>query len=178
MREIIYKVNNLAKFNLSIAVLLIVSIGICLSAGYIGSIYTTPEIPTWYAGLHKPDLSPPSWVFAPVWTALYILMGLSLFLIVRSSGKKSDIAVCLLLFGLQLVLNVLWPFVFFGLHSIFFGLLCIIALLGMLLCTIIQTFRISLSASLLLVPYLFWLCFATYLNYCLFILNPVGVSIF
>lgn len=170
--------SNLAKISLPTAVLLIVSIGICLSAGYIGSTYTTSEIPTWYAGLHKPDLSPPSWVFAPVWTALYILMGFSLFLIVRSTGKKSDIAIGLLLFGLQLVLNVLWSFVFFGLHSIFFGLLCIIALLGILLCTIIQTFRVSLTASLLLVPYLFWVCFATYLNYCLFVLNPSAFNIF
>lgn len=169
---------NLAGFNLSTAVLLVVSIGICLSAGYVGSMYTATEIPTWYAGLQKPDLSPPSWVFAPVWTALYILMGFSLFLILRSSGKRSDIAISLLLFGVQLALNVLWSFLFFGTHSIFFGLLCIIALLGILLCTIIQTFRVSLSASLLLVPYLIWLCFAMYLNYCLFVLNPATVRIF
>ena len=67
----------------------IIAIGICLLAGYIGSYYTTPSIATWYAGLHKPDLTPPSWVFAPVWTFLYILMGISLYLTIRSGLKNS-----------------------------------------------------------------------------------------
>ena len=67
----------------------VIAVGICLLAGYVGSYYTTPSIPTWYDGLQKPDITPPSWVFAPVWTALYILMGISLYLIVQS-GLKND----------------------------------------------------------------------------------------
>jgi tryptophan-rich sensory protein len=84
---------------------LIFAIGICLLAGYIGSYYTTPEIPTWYAGLQKPDLNPPSWVFAPVWTVLYILMGFSLYLIVQSNLKSQEVQFGLILFIFQLMVN-------------------------------------------------------------------------
>nr|WP_320161769.1 TspO/MBR family protein [uncultured Methanoregula sp.] len=161
------------KSTLFLALLLIISIGICLFAGFIGSLVTIPEIPTWYAGLHKPALTPPAWVFAPVWTTLYILMGIALFLILRSDGKKQDVDIALLLFASQLVLNVMWSFIFFGLHLVFFGLVCLILLFLILLCTTIWTFRISRNASLLLIPYLLWLCIAAYLNTAVFLLNPV-----
>ncbi|MFA4875943.1 MAG: TspO/MBR family protein [Methanoregula sp.] len=161
------------KSTVSTLILLVVSIGICLLAGLLGSFFTAPGIPVWYAGLIKPALTPPAWVFAPVWTTLYILMGISLFLVLQSDGKKQDVRVCLFLFGLQLVLNVLWSFFFFGLHSALLGLICLIALFILVLGTAIQFFRISRNASLLLIPYLIWLCIAGYLNTAIFILNPV-----
>jgi len=163
----------LDKSTLSPVLLLILSIGICLLAGVIGSVFTASGIPVWYAGLVKPAFTPPAWVFAPVWTTLYILMGISLFLILRSGGKKEAVNLCLVLFATQLVLNVLWSVIFFGLHAIFFALVCLILLFIVLLCMTILTSRVSRQASLLLIPYLVWLCIAGYLNASLFILNPV-----
>lgn len=150
---------------------LVLAIGICLLAGYIGSMYTTPSIPTWYAGLQKPFLTPPSWVFAPVWTALYILMGISLYLIWQSGITNHEVFMGLVLFVLQLGLNVGWSYLFFGWHSTFFALMCMIALWAMLLCTIIQVSRFSVIGGLLLLPYLIWTSFAAYLNYAIWMLN-------
>jgi len=157
---------------------LIIAIGICLLAGYIGSYYTTPEIPTWYAGLQKPDINPPSWVFAPVWTVLYIMMGFSLYLILQSDLKKQEVQFGLILFIFQLMVNIGWSFFFFGLHSTFFGFLAIVLLWAVLLCTIIQVWRFSIPAAVLLMPYFVWVSFAGYLNYEILILNPsiFGIS--
>jgi tryptophan-rich sensory protein len=157
----------------------VIAIGICLLAGYIGSYYTTPEIPTWYASLQKPDLTPPSWVFGPVWTALYILMGISLYLIIQSGLKNPEVQLGMILFIFQLIVNIGWSFFFFGLHSSFFGFMALVLLWAILLCTIIQLFRFSIPAAMLLVPYLCWITFAGYLNYMILILNPAsfGISI-
>ena len=151
---------------------LVLAIGICLLAGYVGSTYTTPSIPTWYAGLHKPDLTPPSWVFAPVWIVLYIFMGISLYLILQAGITKGEVFVGLVLFALQLGLNIGWSYLFFGWHAIFFGFMCILALLAILLCTIIQVSRFSIISAAFLIPYLVWISFATYLNYAIMVLNP------
>jgi len=151
---------------------LVLAIGICLLAGYVGSMYTTPSLPTWYAGLQKPDLNPPSWVFAPVWTALYILMGISLCLILQSGITRGEVLAGLVLFVLQLGLNIGWSYLFFGWHAIFFALMCIIALWAVLLCTIIQVSRFSIFGAALLIPYLIWTSFAAYLNYAIMVLNP------
>jgi len=156
---------------------LVIAVGICLLAGYIGSYYTTPEIPTWYASLQKPDLTPPSWVFGPVWTVLYILMGFSLYLIIQSGLKNPEVKVALVLFMSQLVLNVVWSFLFFGRHSTFYGFLAIVLLWALLLCTIIQVFRFAFGAALLLMPVLVWTTFAAVLNYLIMMLNPASFGI-
>ena len=106
----------------------VIAVGICLLAGYIGSYYTTPAIPTWYPGLQKPDINPPSWVFAPVWTFLFILMGISLYLILQSDLKNQEVQFGLILFIFHLMVNIGWSFFFFGLHSTFFGFLAIVLL--------------------------------------------------
>jgi translocator protein len=151
---------------------LVFAIGICLLAGYIGSMYSTPSIPTWYAGLQKPDLTPPSWLFASVWTALFLLMGISLYLILQAGISKGEVFVGLLLFILQLGLNIGWSFLFFSMHTPFFAFMCLIALLAFLLCTIIQVSRFSIIGAALLIPYLLWISFAAYLNYAIMVLNP------
>jgi tryptophan-rich sensory protein len=156
---------------------LIIALGICLLAGYIGSYYTTPEIPTWYASLQKPDLSPPSWVFGPVWTTLYILMGLSLYLIIQNGLKDPEVKVAVSLFIFQLIVNIGWSFFFFGRHSTFYGFLAIILLWALLLCTIVQFFRISFVAALLLIPALVWITFAAFLNYEIMMMNPASFGI-
>lgn len=157
--------------------LLAFALGICLLAGYAGSYYTTPSIPTWYAGLEKPDLNPPSWVFAPVWTALYVMMGLSLYLMLSRGLNNRDVQFGIALFLFQLLLNVSWSFAFFSVHSLFLALMVIIALWAILICTVIQAFRVTAGAGALLIPYLIWVTFALYLNYAIMQLNPAWVGL-
>jgi translocator protein len=156
--------------------ILCIALGICLLAGYIGSYFTVPSIPTWYAGLVKPDLTPPSWVFAPVWTALYVMMGLSLYLMLLQGLNNRDVLFGVVLFAFQLLLNVSWSFAFFSMHSLFLALMVIIALWAILLCTVIQAFRVTAGAGAFLLPYFIWVSFAMYLNYALMQLNPASLG--
>jgi len=151
---------------------LIVAAAICQMAAILGSVFTTPAIPTWYAGLRKPDLAPPNWVFAPVWTMLYLLMGISLFLIWNVGLERREVRRSVVIFGVQLALNILWSYLFFGLQSTLLGLIRIVALWMMIVLTVTSFLKVSKKAALLLVPYLLWVSFASYLNYSLWILNP------
>ena len=148
---------------------LIISIFICLFAGFIGSNFTSPAIPTWYATLQKPTFAPPNWVFFPVWTALFILMGISLFLIWQKEDKKVKTAIYI--FAGQLVLNVLWSVAFFGLRSPIAGLMEIIILWIAILATIMSFVKISRTAAYLLIPYILWVSFAAFLNFSIWGLN-------
>lgn len=148
---------------------LIFSIGICLGAGIVGSIFTVSSIPTWYIALQKPAFSPPNWVFGPVWTILYIMMGVSLYLVWTSKSKLKQNA--LNLFFVQLGLNTLWSIVFFGLHSPFLALLTIVALWVMIFLTMRAFLKINKVSGYLLVPYLAWVSFATVLNLAILLLN-------
>lgn len=143
---------------------------LCLLAGIIGSIFTTSNIPTWYESLNKPSFNPPNWLFAPVWTTLYILMGISAFLIYKK-GLKKDIKFALGIFGLQLIFNTLWSILFFGLNSPLLGLICIIILWCLIVFTIKLFYKISKTAAYLLIPYIIWVSFATILNYFIWVLN-------
>jgi benzodiazapine receptor len=100
---------------------LVVSIVACQAAGAIGSIFTTPAIPTWYAALEKPFFTPPNWLFAPAWITLYLLMAIAAFLVWRQGLGQKGVNSALLVFLVQLVLNALWSVVFFGLHSPLWG---------------------------------------------------------
>jgi len=150
---------------------LVVSLVACLAAGAIGSIFTRSAIPTWYAELEKPLFTPPSWLFGPVWTLLYIMMGVAAFLVWRRGLKNRNIRVALIVFLLQLVLNALWSVVFFGLESPFFGLVVILILWIAILATVVFFFRISKVASVLMWPYLLWVSFAAVLNASIWLLN-------
>lgn len=142
---------------------------VCLSVGYIGSFFTSESVDFWYQSIQKPEITPPDWVFAPVWTVLYILMGTSIYLIVKDGIKNKVIPISI--FSLQLLLNSIWTPIFFGLHSIKGALIVIICLCFAILATIISFFKVSKTAALLLIPYFLWVCFAAVLNYSLFILN-------
>ena len=142
-----------------------------LLIGFIGSLATIPNIPTWFALLNKPWFSPPNWLFGPVWTLLYILMGISLWLVIRNGISTPDIRTGVLLFTGQLVLNLLWSFAFFGLHSPALGLGVILILFVMILGTMITFRKISRLAYILLIPYLCWVGFATVLNAAIYLLN-------
>jgi benzodiazapine receptor len=151
---------------------LIVSILLCECAGFLGSIATTPQIPRWYAGLVKPSFTPPAWLFAPVWTTLYFLMGVSLFLVWRIGLGHGRVKAALSVFAAQLILNVLWSFAFFGWRSPLAGLVVIAALWVMIVLTIMSFSRLSMAAAVLLVPYILWVSFAAVLNAAIYRLNP------
>lgn len=149
----------------------IVCIFLCLSAGGIGSAFTASAIPEWYSMLVKPSFSPPNWVFAPAWTLLYILMGLAAALIWQKGLQNPKVRTALVIFLIQLILNMIWSVLFFGLRSPLYGLVDILFLWAMILVTIAQFSRVSIPAALLLIPYIFWVTFATGLNFGIFLLN-------
>jgi len=150
---------------------LVVSIIACLAAGAVGSIFTRQAIPTWYATLEKPAFNPPDWLFAPVWTLLYLMMGVAAFLVWRKGLENRQVRIALIVFLIQLVLNALWSVVFFGLESPLYGLIVIAALWVAILFTVLKFYRISLAASVLLWPYLLWVTFAAVLNVSIWLLN-------
>ncbi len=150
---------------------LIASLIVCQFAGFIGSLFTTPSIPTWYAHINKPPFTPPNWLFGPVWLLLYLLMGIALFLAWHKGQKIPHARKALIFFGAQLVLNVLWSVVFFGFRSPLGGLIVICLLWIAIFMTIRNFYKISLTAARLLVPYILWVSFAAILNFSIFMLN-------
>lgn len=150
---------------------LILSVVACLSAGWIGSFFTAPSIIGWYSLINKPFFNPPNWVFAPVWTTLFILMGISLFLVWDKGLKKKKVKLGVSVFGLQLFFNVLWSIIFFGLHQILWAFAEIIILWSLILVTMIKFYKIEKKAAYLLVPYILWVSFATVLNFSIWLVN-------
>jgi benzodiazapine receptor len=149
---------------------LIISIGVPLLVGGVGGLVTTPAISTWYTTLNKPWFTPPSWVFGPVWTTLYILMGLALFLVWRSPrSRTSDIGIALL--AAQLAVNLFWSFAFFGLENTLYGVFTIVPLWILIAATIYQFYKVSKGAAYLMVPYILWVSIATALNTAVYLLN-------
>lgn len=164
------KINNIFK--------LIIAIVISEAAGVVGSLFTTPAIPTWYANLARPELAPPNWIFAPVWTTLFALMGIALFLVWQQHSHILENVrmlrvwkIGIALFFAQLVLNTLWSIIFFGLRSPGWAFIEIIFLWFAILATIIVFAKISKPAAWLLVPYIIWVSFAGYLNFSIWQLN-------
>ena len=147
---------------------LLLSILLAQGAGGIGAIATTPKIATWYSTLTKPGFSPPNWLFGPVWTILFLMMGVAFYL-VWMKGKRAHTA--LVIFGIQLVLNILWSFLFFGAESPGLALGEIMLLWWAIAATAINFEKISKTAGWLLMPYLFWVSFASVLNAAIFQLN-------
>jgi translocator protein len=175
--------------------LLAICIVLCILAGVIGSFFTSSAIPTWYAGLNKPSFSPPNYLFGPVWTVLYIMIGFSLYIVFAKykSNKERLLAniqkwknnekaillsrkikfawAALVVFGVSLALNTFWSIIFFGLKNPGFAFFEIILLWLSILVTIIMFYRISKPAAYLLIPYICWVSFATALNYAIWTLN-------
>lgn len=138
--------------------------------GSLGGLFTAPQIQTWYVYLQKPSFNPPNWVFAPVWITLYLLMGISLFLIIRMP-KTVYRNQSLQFFACQFTLNICWSFIFFNQHQIGLALLNIMLMWVFSLLTIIWFLRQNAVAGWLLIPYLFWMSFATILNAAILRLN-------
>mgnify|MGYP001340309502 CR=1 FL=1 len=140
-------------------------------AAVIGSVFTMPSIEDWYANLEKPQLAPPNWVFGPAWTALFLLMGIALFIVWQKGLNKKNVKAAFSIFIGQLALNVLWSIIFFGLHSPGFAFVEIVFLWFAILATIIAFAKVSKPAAWLLVPYILWVSFASYLNFMIWMLN-------
>lgn len=150
----------------------VVAVGGSLLAGAIGSIFTSISVGTWFPTLVKPALNPPAWVFGPVWTLLYALMGIAAYLVwANPRVMKEEKKRALEIFSLQLVLNIIWSVLFFGLLSPFAALVNIVLLWCAILWTIFAFKGISRPAAWLLAPYLAWVTFATYLNAAIWFLN-------
>ncbi|MCX6724376.1 MAG: tryptophan-rich sensory protein [Candidatus Staskawiczbacteria bacterium] len=180
------KYNNLIK--------LLASVIICELAGVVGSFFTVSQIGTWYRGLNKPFFNPPNWIFGPVWTTLFILMGISLYMVwskkfvvkneldfrkkkawnrwsqqfFNGKWQKANIVI---IFILQLFLNVLWSIIFFGWHSLGAAFFELLMLWFAIIYLIINFYRVSKAAAYLLLPYILWVSFAGILNYLIWVLN-------
>jgi len=149
--------------------LLIILILACNLIGAIGTIWTDSDGP-WYKGINKPSFNPPSWVFGPVWTLLFTLMGISLYLVWTSPSSSVKI-VALTLFGVQFLFNIAWSYLFFGLNKPLWAFIEILFLVVMIIATIFSFVKINKNAGYLLIPYLLWVCFASFLNYSIWKLN-------
>lgn len=150
----------------------VVSVLIPLLVGFLGSITTLASIPTWYATLIKPSWAPPNWLFGPIWTTLYVLMGIALYLVWREGLDRRDVKFAILIFAVQLILNLSWSVVFFGYHALFGSFVLVMLLWLSILANIIAFYVISKPAGYLLVPYIIWVSIASYLNYTIYLLNP------
>jgi len=151
-------------------VAVLISVLIAEAAGAIGSIFTVFGIKDWYVYLEKPFFSPPNWIFGPVWTALYFLMGVAAYLVWKER-KNIEVREALFIYGGQLVLNAFWSVIFFGFRNIGGAFLEIIFLWGFVLATMIYFARVSKIAAWFLLPYILWVSFAAVLNFSLWILN-------
>ena len=145
-------------------------ISVCFLPGVIGGFFTANNLYPWFNSLAKPSFSPPSWVFSPVWTVLYTLMGISLFLILKADNSKNK-TLGIVFFTIQLVLNGLWSIVFFGLHQILLAFGVIIALLIFIILSIFEFYKVSKTSAYILIPYIIWVSFASVLNFSLYLLN-------
>lgn len=154
------------------AVKLFVSCAVPILVGLAGAFFTTGDsLNNWYSTLNKPPFTPPGWLFGPVWTTLYVLMGISAFLVWRKGLNNKAVRRALVCFVVQLVLNGLWSLLFFGLRSPLLGLIDILLLEFAIILTLICFEEISGWATLLLVPYLGWVTFAAILNLSIYYLN-------
>ena len=149
----------------------LIAVALVVAASLIGNAATMPAIPTWYAGLTKPSVNPPNWVFGPVWTALYAMVAYALYRMLRAPEATPGRGAALVAFVVQIALNALWSVAFFGMKSPALGLLVIAALWLAIVATIIAFRRVDALAAWLLAPYLAWVSFAAVLNFAVWRLN-------
>jgi translocator protein len=146
---------------------LVVLIAVCFAVAGLSGMATTPSIPNWYDGLTKPSWTPPSWLFGPVWSVLYLSMAVAAWL----GWRRGDAAVPMTLFGIQLAFNAAWSWLFFGLHSPGAAFIDIILLWMAIAATTVVFWRRSTLAGIVFMPYLAWVSFAAVLNFAIWRLN-------
>ena len=143
---------------------LVLLVLICQGVGLLGGRWTVPEIPTWYKSLRKPSFNPPSWIFGPVWTTLYVLMAIAAWRILQAPGASGLRLAAMALFTAQLCLNLLWPWLFFRRHAVRAALVDLAALWIATAGTGLVFARVDLPAAWLMAPYFAWVSFAALLN--------------
>lgn len=151
---------------------LLISITIPLVVGSSASFFTVTGLGSWYSSIQKPSWNPPNWVFGPVWTTLYIMMGIAFYLVWKSDVPKLKKANAIMLWVVQLVFNFLWSLIFFNLHQIGWAMADIVVLWFFIFLTIVAFSKINKLAAWLMVPYISWVTFAAILNYTIWQLNP------
>ena len=156
--------------NKTLTLKFLISILLPLSLGAIAGMFTSQSVPEWYATLNRPSFNPPNWIFGPVWTTLYILMGISFFLIWKQEASKVRKR-AILIFLLQLLLNIAWSFIFFYFNMIGLALVEIILLWISIVMMLVVFYKIKPIASYINIPYLLWVTFATVLNASYYFLN-------
>ena len=149
--------------------LLIIFIIVCNLIGAIGTIWTASD-GSWYKGINKPSFNPPSWIFGPVWTLLFTLMGISLYLVWTSPSSNIKL-IALTLFVIQFLFNIAWSYLFFGLNKPLWSFIEILVLLVFILITTFYFIKVNKTAGYLLIPYFLWVSFASFLNYSIWRLN-------
>lgn len=149
----------------------LVSIVIAQLAGIVGSFFTANSVKSWYLTINKPSWNPPSFVFGPVWISLYTLMGVASYLIWQKRGVNQNVKAALVVYGVHLVLNALWSILFFGLRNPGIAFLEIIGLLFFIVLTMVMFYKIRPITLWLLLPYLTWVSFASFLNFTIWRLN-------
>ena len=150
---------------------LLICIAACQLVGFVGSFFTRPAIPAWYAGLQKPSFAPPNWLFGPMWISLYLLMAIAAYLVWQKGLAVEGARAALVIFILQLLLNALWSPAFFGLRSPLAGAVVIVLLWLAIVLTIVLFWKVSRPAALLLLPYILWVTLASALNISIYLLN-------
>ena len=151
---------------------IIITVAICLTVGYLSSIVTQSGIKTWFPTIIKPSFNPPSWVFAPVWTLLYILMGIAVGIVWDKIDSNVELVKKgLFFFAIQLAFNALWSYLFFGLNNILLASIEIIILLLMIYETYVVFKKVDKKASYMLIPYMLWVSFASVLTITIYFLN-------
>ncbi len=155
--------NNTLKF--------IISLAIPVAVGATAGFFTATGVDSWYQTINKPSWNPPNWIFAPVWTTLYIMMGIALFLVWKSNTGAGLKRTAITLFAVQLGLNFFWSFIFFDQQQPGWALVEIIMMWLAILLTIFAFAKVNKTAAWLLVPYISWVSFATILNYTIWQLN-------
>ena len=150
---------------------LIISIILVWIVAGLGSLFTASSVSTWFTTLAKPSFSPPNWLFGPVWTILYLMIGIALFLVWTTKANKILKRKAYYIFGIQLILNTMWSVAFFGAHNPFLAFIIIVLLWISILLNIIEFYKIKKSAGLLLLPYILWVSFAAVLNFAIYWLN-------
>lgn len=149
----------------------IINIALTLSVGALGSWATAKSVQTWYPTINKPSFNPPNWLFAPVWTSLYVLIGIAAYLVWIRRDKIVHFPRTVAIYSIQLILNLAWSFIFFYLHEIGFALFEILILLTVIIVNAILFYKINKWAGLMFIPYILWVSFASFLTYNIFILN-------
>ena len=149
----------------------ILNIALTLSIGALGGWATATSVQTWYPTLNKPSFNPPNWLFAPVWTSLYLLIGIAAYLVWIKRDTITHFPRTVAIYLIQLILNLAWSFIFFYLHEIGFALFEILILLVVIIVNALMFYKINKWAGLIFIPYILWVSFASFLTYNIFLLN-------